>query len=302
MNNHLFILGATGYIGQVLVKQLLAAGYQVDALVRNPNKTNALSPEVNIIPGDLLEPATWLHHLDNKEAVINTAFPSHGDSWAAGVHLEQSTLNQIVTRLRNQHTKLIISNGSAFLGDSGDRRLKESDPIQDAHPASIRGRSLEAIRQQSTSSLSIIELRLASFIYGQGGSVFLPALIQAAKKHRRSMYIDQGAFYTSTLHVAAAARAYLQALQYGQAGEVYHIAGDEEPSIQQIAKAVALATGTEFVSVAQEESLQYLDPFTAMFLQQNNRLDNQKARRELHWSGHTEASLFYDVAFGSYAN
>ncbi|NOK58808.1 MAG: hypothetical protein GFH27_549301n164 [Chloroflexi bacterium AL-W] len=103
------------------------------------------------------------------------------------------------------------------------------------------------------------------------------------------------------MHVVAVARAFVAAIEHGQSGEVYHIAGDEEPTIRSIAAAVAIGVGCEVASVTPEEAASALNPFTAMFLQLNNRLDSAKTRRELHWSGATETSLLWDVAHGSYA-
>ncbi len=300
---NVFLLGATGYIGKHITQQLIASGYEVYALIRNPEKANQLPPQVHTVLGDLREPQVWLDQLANKTAVIHAAFPSHGGTWAESVAHEGVFLEQLVEKLTNQETTLILSNGTAFLGDSGTQnRLDESAPILEAHPGSIRGKMIEKIRQAANQSLKIMELRLASFVYGEDGSVFLPILLESARKTKKSIFVEEGNFFTSTLHVEAAARAYVDALEQGKSGEIYHIAGDEEPSIRDIAQAVAVAVGKDCqtISVSAEEALHYLDPFTAMFLSQNNRLDSQKARKELAWSGHTPVPMLWDIAYGSY--
>ena len=302
-NNHIFLLGATGYIGQRIATQLVSSGYQVSALVRDPSKNKILLSEINIVPGDFQQPDHWIHHVDDKFGVINAAFPSHGSSWSDAVAQEQQIIELIANRLAGQDTKLILSNGTAFLGDSGERRLDEESNIKTNHPASVRASLIKHALQASGGKLSVIELRLASFVYGYSGSVFLPILLESAMETKKSIYVSDGNCYTSTVHVDAVARAYEQALHYGAAGEVYHIASDEEPSVKDIAQAVAVAVGNgcKSFSVEAEEALQYVDPFTAMFLSQNNLLDSRKARRELNWSGHAPTSLLWDVAYGSYA-
>lgn len=302
-DQRIFLLGATGYVGQRIAAQLVASGFQVDALVRNPNQARQLlPPTVNTIVGNLLQPEEWIHHIDRTRAVINAAFPSHGNGWVAAVAEERKLIEQLAEQLKGCATKLILSNGTAFLGDSKADRLDETSEAVDNHPAGARAAILAHALAASDHQLEVIELRLASFVYGYGGSVFVPILQQAAAQTCQSIYVGDGEVYTSTVHVDAAARAYVAALHHGQTG-VYHIAGDEEPTVRDIAQAVAISVGSgcEAVSVRAEDAGRHVDPFTALFLSQNNRLDSQKARRELGWSGHTSVSLLWDVAYGSYA-
>jgi nucleoside-diphosphate-sugar epimerase len=51
-NNKIFITGATGKIGKVLLKKLLSKGYQVKALVRDPKKLKS-SKDLEVIVGDI---------------------------------------------------------------------------------------------------------------------------------------------------------------------------------------------------------------------------------------------------------
>lgn len=53
-NNKVFVTGATGKIGKVLIKKLLDKGYQLNALVRDPKKLN-LNKNLNIIIGDICD-------------------------------------------------------------------------------------------------------------------------------------------------------------------------------------------------------------------------------------------------------
>ena len=56
---HILVTGATGSIGRQLVPQLLDAGHQVRALVRDPARAAAvLPPAVELVAGDVLVPQT----------------------------------------------------------------------------------------------------------------------------------------------------------------------------------------------------------------------------------------------------
>lgn len=202
--------------------------------------------------------------------------------------------------MKNTNQRIIVSNGTVFYGDTGNERFKESATVLIDHPAAIRAKVTGIVR--AIEGVNGIELRLASFVYGQGGSVFLPLLLENARKNRQSIYVGTGNNRTSIVHVEDAARAYLNALDYGKAGEIYHIASDDEPAIADIAKAVAINCDASVASVSAEAASQQLDPFTAMFLGINNRLSSLKARTELNWMPNARHSLLWDVAHGSYKN
>lgn len=197
---------------------------------------------------------------------------------------------------------LIVSNGTLFLGDSGEGRLADDAPVPPDSPVAIRAAATAQVRRPDVRQLRAIEIRLASFVYGYGGSVFLPVLIAAARRDGRSIYIGDGAPRTSALNVDAAADAYVAALHRGHAGAIYHVASDEEPSIREIAEAVGTAVGgVPAVSVTLDEAGQALGPFTAMFLTVNNRLDAARTRNDLGWHHEGYATLLEDVAHGSYS-
>lgn len=66
----ILVTGATGTIGSQVVKQLIAHGHRVRALVRDPVKAAKLGTNVEIIVGDLFKPAS----LDRAFAGVDKAF------------------------------------------------------------------------------------------------------------------------------------------------------------------------------------------------------------------------------------
>jgi nucleoside-diphosphate-sugar epimerase len=61
------------------------------------------------------------------------------------------------------------------------------------------------------------------FVYGHGGSIFLPLLVQAARETGESIYVSAGDTYISAVHVDDAADLYTLALQQPVSG-IYHCA------------------------------------------------------------------------------
>jgi nucleoside-diphosphate-sugar epimerase len=295
------LTGATGYVGSRVAAKLVARGDQVIGVARSPNRAKALPTGVQPLVADLSEVDRLAVAARGVDAVIHTGFTGHGGEWEASVALDARLINAFVDALESSGKTLIVSNGTVFLGGSGKERLTEATPVVEGHPAAIRAKATHQAREAAARGVRGIELRLASFVYGDGGSVFLPALVRAADKAGFAMHVGEGANRTSTAHVDAAADAYLAALDRGEAGGLYHIAGDEEPTMAEIAQAIGIGRAVPVRSVDMAEAAELTDPFTAYFLTVDNRIDSLKARTELGWTPAGHVPLLFDVAHGSYA-
>jgi nucleoside-diphosphate-sugar epimerase len=294
----ILITGATGYVGRAVAQLLVERGEAPTGLVRSNARKGALPDGVQALVGSLEDPS-WLAAVDRFDAVVHTAFPRAADQVADAFAVEEDFLGMLTERLAGSDKTLIVSNGTIFLGESADARLDEDSAIVPGHPAARRGKTTHDI--VALPGIRGIELRLASFVYGQGGGGFLALLLGAARKAGRSIYIGEGDVPASCVHVDAAARGYVDALMRPIPGSTYHLASDEEPTWRQIAQAVALATGAEAVSVSHEEAAATFDPFVAMFMSTGNRLSAKRARSVLDWSHAGYVPLLWDVAHGSYA-
>lgn len=89
MKKTVFVTGATGLLGNNLVRQLLAEGYHVKALVRSRQKANkqfAPHDELDIIQGDMTDVSSFESHLTGCESVFHTA-AFFRDNYKGGSHL-----------------------------------------------------------------------------------------------------------------------------------------------------------------------------------------------------------------------
>jgi putative NADH-flavin reductase len=68
---NLLILGATGGVGQELVRQSLDRGHSVTAFVRSPERLAMFGARVNLVPGDLLDPDHLSRILIGEDAVLS---------------------------------------------------------------------------------------------------------------------------------------------------------------------------------------------------------------------------------------
>ncbi|MCU0494945.1 MAG: NAD(P)H-binding protein, partial [Chloroflexaceae bacterium] len=69
-----FITGATGFIGGRVAQQLIAAGHEVVALVRNPTKAQGLARlGVQLAPGDITDKASMRGPMTGVDGVYHIA-------------------------------------------------------------------------------------------------------------------------------------------------------------------------------------------------------------------------------------
>jgi len=66
----LVVFGATGTVGNVLVKQALAAGHQVTAFARHPEVLAGTDRNLTRRPGDVLDPAAVNRAVRGQDAVL----------------------------------------------------------------------------------------------------------------------------------------------------------------------------------------------------------------------------------------
>lgn len=72
----ILVTGATGYIGQRLVRRLVEQGERPRCLVRDPQKASSLFPgeQVEIAQGDTTRPASLLAALPGVDTIVHAAF------------------------------------------------------------------------------------------------------------------------------------------------------------------------------------------------------------------------------------
>jgi putative NADH-flavin reductase len=72
----LFILGATGGIGEQLIEQGLARGHRVTALVRSPEKVSRVRERLTIVGGDPLDAEQLRREVPGHDVVLSAIGPS----------------------------------------------------------------------------------------------------------------------------------------------------------------------------------------------------------------------------------
>ena len=93
---HVFLTGATGYIGSAVPDAMIKGGHQVTALVRDPEKAERLTSRgATPVIGELGLPKTYLKAVKAADAVVHTAM----ESSPRGVEKDRAALETMLSAL-----------------------------------------------------------------------------------------------------------------------------------------------------------------------------------------------------------
>ncbi len=294
----IFLTGATGYLGSVIAEKLKTRGYKVFGLARNTesvaklNENNIEAIEGNLRDLDILKKAAR-----ENDAVFHTAFNHSGD-YSANAKLDRDVINAFGEALAGTDKPLIITSSSAILADTKSMEADEDYPFDPNSSRVVRGEAERDIQQMSQKGVRAIALRFPLFIYGRGGSLFLPFMINQAKTVGSANYIGEGSEMVSAIHVEDAAELFVAALETGTAKGVYN-AVTESVSLKDLNESIARMLNIKAKSISAEKGREQFGGVFE-FLSKNNQLSAEKAKRQIEWSPSAFRTIEEDIENGSY--
>jgi uncharacterized protein YbjT (DUF2867 family) len=113
------VFGGTGEMGRHVVDQLLAAGHQVVALVRNPGKLTIQHPDLTVRTGHLSDPNAVSAAVTGSDAVISALGPSLKRG-VKGTELADGT-RAVVAAMRQAGVHRFIGLATPSVPDPRDR-------------------------------------------------------------------------------------------------------------------------------------------------------------------------------------
>lgn len=106
----IIVFGATGGVGQSVVKQALDNGFEVTAFVRTPSKLEAAHENLNVVQGDAFNPAEVSAAIAGHDAVVSCLGSSQGMKKSSEL---QEMLKNIVAGMEEHGVKRIVYTASA---------------------------------------------------------------------------------------------------------------------------------------------------------------------------------------------
>jgi nucleoside-diphosphate-sugar epimerase len=296
-----FVAGATGALGRVLVPQLVAGGHEVVGMTRTPSRkdllrdlgarpvvADALDPDAVARAVAEVEPEVIVHQLTALSRSIDMR------------HLERDFAE--TNRLRTEGTDHLLAAGRAvdvrrFVAQSfagwpsartGGPVKTEADPLDPAPPAGLRA-MLDALRhlEEAVTGAGWTEgvvLRYGGF-YGPGTSFGVKPEGEhvALIRKRKLPVVGNGAGMWSFIHIEDAATATVAAIERGERG-IYNVVDDEPAPVS-----AWLPVAAETLGAKPPRRLpRWLGRIAAgeaatVMMTEVRGASNEKAKRELGW-------------------
>lgn len=243
---HIFITGASGFVGGAAVQRLVAAGYTVSAMSRSERSDEAIRA-LGATPVRCDLDTVAAEHVKGADAVIHAAafVEQWGpkDAWyKANVlgteHVLSAARGAGVKRFIHIGTEAAICHGQHLHGADETYPLAPDSP----YPyCATKAQAEQRVRDANTPDFETIVLR-PRFIWGPGDTTLLPT-VTAMAKSGQWVWIDGGKAVTSTTHIANLIHAIELALTEGRGGEAYFILDDGEVSMREIISGMAASAG-----------------------------------------------------------
>lgn len=166
------LAGGTGFLGTALVRRLRHDGHAITVLTRHPRSTQ----DVQWNPYG--SPASWVHALEDVDAVINLAGAPIAARWTAAHKREIWNSRVVATRtlvaamksVRRMPPTLINASAVGVYGDRGDEPLTEESASGSGFLASV-GREWEKEALSAAPHARVVLLRTGIALDPEGGAL-----------------------------------------------------------------------------------------------------------------------------------
>ena len=231
-DNHIFVTGATGFIGQSVMKRLLQNAYPVTALLLHGESEEPVKG-ATIVRGDITRPSSLSGLLEGHQTVIHIAGAVGYQSWKNCRMINRDGMHHIVNEAVVAGIKRFIHISSVSVyGRVSDVPIDEDFPLKKiGDPYGDTKIEAERILREAAkrNNLDITILRPTA-IYGKGDIKFLPSLIRNLKSGKFRM-IGDGNQTVDLVNVADVADSVLIVLENDRSiGKTYNIAQSGNPT------------------------------------------------------------------------
>ncbi|MEV0032495.1 SDR family oxidoreductase [Nocardia sp. NPDC050793] len=295
---HVFVTGASGWIGSAAVADLLAEGHEVTGLARSDASAAALEAKgAHVRRGDLDDLDSIRAGAENADAVIHLANKHDWSDLAASNAAERAAVQTIGDALVGTGRPFLLASGVAAL--SQGRPATEADASRFHGPDSPRGGSENLALEFVDRGVHTVSLRFAPTVHGTGDHGFIATLVAIARRTGVSGYPGDGANRWAAVHRADAGRLVTLGLAKAPAGTRLHAVAEEGVPTRTIAEAIGRALELPVTSIAPEDiegHFGWIGTFFAMDLTATSAV----TRELLDWTP-TGPTLVEDLDTGAYS-
>lgn len=234
---HVFLTGATGYLGAAVAEALVRAGHDVSGLARSPDAEAKLRPAgVRPVRGSLHDLPALTRAAGAAEGVIHTANTNAADAGTA----DEAAVSAMLSALAGSGKPFIYTSGVWVYGDTGGAVVDETTPVKPAPTVSWRPAVEERVLASTARGVRAVVIR-PGIVYGRGGGI--PAmLVRSARASGTVRFAGDGRNHWPVVDVDDLAALYVLALERAPAGTVLLAVTESQP-VADIARAASEGAG-----------------------------------------------------------
>lgn len=277
---HIFLTGATGFIGSRILPELLAAGHEVIGLARTDAGARQLARAgASAHLATLEDPAGLAKGAEKADGVIHTAFDHNFANFAANCEKDRRVIAALGAVLKGSDRPLLITSGVG-MGDPGNGEPARED-VFDAHHFNPRIASEQAGQELLRAGINLGVVRLPQ-VHDTVKQGLITPYIAMAREKGVVAYVGEGANRWAAAHVSDVAQLYVMALDRAERGAIYNAVAEEGVVAREIAEVVASGLGMPAVSLSSHEAAEHFGWF-AMFASLDIRASSALTQEKLGW-------------------
>jgi nucleoside-diphosphate-sugar epimerase len=279
---HVFVTGATGFIGSAVVRELMDAGHQVLGLARNDAGAKALTAAgAQVHRGDLEDLDSLRSGAAKSDAVIHTAFNHDFSKYVANCEADRHVIEALGTVLAGSARFLIVTSGTGMANPGPGLLATEDEPPASSNVVP-RAASEEAAASVAARGGRVAIVRLPQ-VHDTAKQGLVTYAIHLAREKGVSAYVGDGLNRWPAAHRLDTAHLYRLALEKEDADARYHAVAEEGVPVRDIAEAIGRGLNVPVVSIAPEEAAGHFG-WLAAFVGRDVPASSAQTREHLGWN------------------
>ncbi|KAK9241509.1 hypothetical protein V1506DRAFT_550508, partial [Lipomyces tetrasporus] len=187
----IFVTGGSGFVGSVVIPELIGAGHEVLGLARSDQSATLVEKlGAQVIRGDINDLDSLRKGASQSDGVIHLGFMHDFSQYEASCAADRLAIETMCKELEGSNRPFVLT--SATQVSHNGELVTEEDPTVTERPTSLRAASEKVAMSFVSRGVRSVVIRLPHSVHGEGDHAFVPALIGIARKTGVSGYIGDG--------------------------------------------------------------------------------------------------------------
>jgi len=277
----IFITGATGFLGQVIVKNLLENNYDIVGLARNEASVailENLGATAHI--GSLQDVDSILAGIKEADAVIHTAFNHDFTTFKQNCEDDRHLIQAMGKALNHTSRPLIVTSGAWAMRELNSEQI----------PRAASDEAALACYEKGTNCM-VVGLPQVHNTHKFG---LISPMLEIAQSKQVSAYIENTNNQWAAVHLSDAADLYRLVLEKGESGHKYIAVGEENIPFKTIMQTIGDRLNIPTRAITKEQAQDYFGHF-AHFAELSLNASSEESKKALGWEP-KGASLLDDIS------